>query len=146
MHIILDHGNLKFKHLIDDITIYFCSFWNFVSMNNIIRMCNPTVRFLKFTFNKKLLAKSEGFKEKHFPAYNRLIVFPAQGPLTYLCVIAVSCDFLLSFFLLRLVRDIYLIKQFSFSSPWDHSNMGPHTPQTLGKYQLAQHGQSMFYD
>ena len=51
--ITLDQKNLKFKYLIDDIIIDFWSSWNFTSMEDIIR-CNPIVRFLKFTFNKKL--------------------------------------------------------------------------------------------
>ena len=50
----LDHKNLKFKNLIDDITINFWSSWNFVSMEDIIKTYNLTVRFSKFASIKKI--------------------------------------------------------------------------------------------
>ena len=37
--------NLKFKHLIDDIATDLRSSWNFVRMEDIIKTCNPLVRF-----------------------------------------------------------------------------------------------------
>ena len=37
LYIILDYKNLKFKHLINNITIDFLSFGNFASMKNIRR-------------------------------------------------------------------------------------------------------------
>ena len=51
---ILDHKNLKFKYLIDDITINFLSSWNFASVKNIIRTYSPIVQFSKFTSNKDI--------------------------------------------------------------------------------------------
>ena len=35
IYIILDYKNLKFKHLIDDIIIYFWSFGNFTSIEDV---------------------------------------------------------------------------------------------------------------
>ena len=35
------HKKLKFKHVIDDIVINLWSSWNFASIKNIIRTCNP---------------------------------------------------------------------------------------------------------
>ena len=40
---------MKFKTLIDDITIDLWFSQNFVSIEDIIRTCKPTVRFSKFT-------------------------------------------------------------------------------------------------
>ena len=42
---------LKLKYLIDDIVINFWYFWNFVSMENIIKTFRLTIRFSKFTSN-----------------------------------------------------------------------------------------------
>lgn len=41
-------------------------------MEDIIRACNPTVRYSKFTFNKKIFEEFEGFGEKPFPI---LVIF-----------------------------------------------------------------------
>ena len=41
---------MKFKDLINDTTIDIWFSWNF--MKNIIKTCNPTIKFLKFTSNK----------------------------------------------------------------------------------------------
>ena len=41
IYIILDYKNLKFKHLIDDITINVSSFGNLTSIKDIRRKCNP---------------------------------------------------------------------------------------------------------
>ena len=60
-YIILDHKNLKSKHLIDDITIDLWFSWNFASILDIIRTCNPMIKFSKFTSNKKILAEFEEF-------------------------------------------------------------------------------------
>ena len=57
---ILDYKNIKFKHLIEDIAIDLWSSWNFASMNDILKTYNPIVRFLNFTFNKKIW---ENFKK-----------------------------------------------------------------------------------
>ena len=44
------------------------SSWNFASIEDIIRTCNPIIVFSKFTYNKKILVKfDEFFGEKHFP-------------------------------------------------------------------------------
>ena len=43
--IILDPKNLKFKHLINNITINFWFSWNFANIEDIIRIYNPTGRF-----------------------------------------------------------------------------------------------------
>ena len=48
---------MKFKHLIDDITIDLWSFWNFASMEYMRRKCNPTVDLSKFISNKNILSK-----------------------------------------------------------------------------------------
>ena len=48
------YKSFKFKHVIDDIIIDLWSFWNFTSMENIIRTCNPIVRFSKFIYNKNM--------------------------------------------------------------------------------------------
>ena len=45
---------LEFKYLVDNIVIDFWSFWNFTSMEDIIRTCNSMVRFSKFASNKKI--------------------------------------------------------------------------------------------
>ena len=37
----LDNKNLKFKYLSNDISINIWSFWNFASMKNLRRNCNP---------------------------------------------------------------------------------------------------------
>ena len=54
---LLNYKRLKFKHLIDNITIDFWSSGNFASMKNIKRKYNPMMDLLKFTFNKKILSK-----------------------------------------------------------------------------------------
>ena len=65
--IILDHKNLKFKHLIDDIAINIWYSWNFASMEDIIRTYNPTIRFSKFTPNKNIYERSlKGFFPNFF--------------------------------------------------------------------------------
>ena len=53
--VLLEYKNLKFKHLIDGITINLSYFRNFVNMNIIRRKYNPIVDFLEFTSNKKIL-------------------------------------------------------------------------------------------
>ena len=52
---------LKFKHLIDNITIDLLFFWNFASMEDIIRTCNLIFRFTKFTSNKMIFTEFERF-------------------------------------------------------------------------------------
>ena len=64
LYIILDHKNLKFKYLIDDITIDIWSSWKFACMNNIIRTCNLTIIFSKFTYNKTIKEKFGRFFSK----------------------------------------------------------------------------------
>ena len=54
--IILDYRNLKFKYLINDIPIDFCSFGNFASLKDIRRKCNRMMNLSKFTSNKKILS------------------------------------------------------------------------------------------
>ena len=44
LFIILDYKNIKFKHLIDVIAIYLWTSWKFANIEDIIRICNPTVR------------------------------------------------------------------------------------------------------
>ena len=61
--IILDHKNWKFIYLIDDISNNLWSSWNFASIGDIIRTCNPIARYSKFTTNKKIYEK---FEEKLF--------------------------------------------------------------------------------
>ena len=51
--IILDYKNLKYKHLIYDITIDLWFSKNFASMEDIKRKYNTMVDLSKFTFNKK---------------------------------------------------------------------------------------------
>ena len=55
---------MKFKHLIDNITIDLWFSWNFSCMEDIIRTCNPIIRFSKFTSNKKIEEEFEGFLSK----------------------------------------------------------------------------------
>ena len=55
--IILDYKNLKFKYLIDDITIDFWSSRNFTSIEDLRRKCNPMVDLSKFISNKKILSE-----------------------------------------------------------------------------------------
>ena len=57
----LDHKIFKFKHLIDDIAIDLWLFWNFTSIEDIIKTCNIMVKFSKFTSNKKIYRVFEGF-------------------------------------------------------------------------------------
>jgi len=62
LYTILDYKNLKFKYLNGDIAIDLWFSWNFVSVNDIIRTYNPTVRFLKFTLNIKIHFYIEEFE------------------------------------------------------------------------------------
>ena len=55
--IILDYKNLKYKLLIDHITINFLSSESFASIEYIRRKRNPIDDLSKFTFNKKILNK-----------------------------------------------------------------------------------------
>ena len=48
---------MKFKYLIDDITINLYYFEDFANMKHIKRKCNPTTYYLKFTFNKRIISK-----------------------------------------------------------------------------------------
>ena len=47
--------NSKFKHLSNSIAIDFWFYWNFTSMEDIKRKCNPIVDLSKFTSNKKYI-------------------------------------------------------------------------------------------
>jgi len=53
---ILNNKILKFKHLIDNITINFLFSGNFASMENIRRKCNSMVDLSKVTLNKNILS------------------------------------------------------------------------------------------
>ena len=53
----------KFKHFIDDIVIDIWYSWNFASMKDIIKTCNPNVGFSKFKSNKKI---EEEFEDLEF--------------------------------------------------------------------------------
>ena len=64
LYTILDYKNLKIWHLFDDIVIDFWSSWNFASMKDRIRTCNPMVRFSNFTLNIKIYDKFERFFSK----------------------------------------------------------------------------------
>ena len=55
---------LIFKFLIDDIVIDVWSSCNFLSIKDIIRECNPIVRFLKFISNKKIYKEFKKFLSK----------------------------------------------------------------------------------
>ena len=55
--LILNYKNLKFKYLIDDITIDIWFSRNFPSMEDIRRKYNQMVDLSKFTSNKKILRK-----------------------------------------------------------------------------------------
>ena len=61
MNLFLMHNfrlkNLKFKHLIDDITIDLQSLENFVSMEDIRKNIIQQWIYQKFTSNKKILSK-----------------------------------------------------------------------------------------
>ena len=48
---------MKFKYLINEITINLYSFRNFLSIEDTRRMYNPKVDLSKFVFNKKILNK-----------------------------------------------------------------------------------------
>ena len=48
---------LKFKYLIDDMTIDLWSFGNFASIEDIKRNCNPMVDLSKFISNKKIFSE-----------------------------------------------------------------------------------------
>ena len=52
---------MKFKYLINDITVDFWSSWNFVSSEDIRRRINPKVNLSKFIFNKKNIELSCSF-------------------------------------------------------------------------------------
>ena len=60
----LDYKNLKLWHLFDDIAINHWFFWNFVSIKDVIRTCNLTVRFSKFTLNINIYNEFVGFISK----------------------------------------------------------------------------------
>ena len=47
---------MKFKYLINDIPIDFCSFGNFASMKDIRSKCNQMRVLSKLTFSKKILS------------------------------------------------------------------------------------------
>ena len=53
LYIIIDYKNLKFKHLIDDITIDFLFLRNFASMDDMRSKYNLIVDLSKFRSNKK---------------------------------------------------------------------------------------------
>ena len=53
---ILDYKNLKFKHLIDGITIDLWFSGNFASIKDIKKIYNQMEDLLKFTFRKKILS------------------------------------------------------------------------------------------
>ena len=57
LYIILDYKNLKFKHLIDKITIDFWSFEKFASIEDIRRKYNLIMDLLKLISNKNILSK-----------------------------------------------------------------------------------------
>ena len=57
LYIILDYKNLKFKHLIDNISIHFLSFWEFCKYERLKKIYNLTVNLSKFTSNKKILSE-----------------------------------------------------------------------------------------
>ena len=48
---------MKFKHLIDELTIDLCSFRNFINMEDIRRKCNPIVDLSIFIYDKNILNK-----------------------------------------------------------------------------------------
>ena len=50
--------------MFDHIAIDLWSSWNFENIKDIIRICNPMVRFLKFTFNIKIYEEFVGFLYK----------------------------------------------------------------------------------
>ena len=56
LFIILEYKNLKFKHLINNITIDRWSSRNFANMENIRRKCNPILNLSKFASNKIILS------------------------------------------------------------------------------------------
>ena len=55
---LLNYKNLQFKQFINDIAINLQFSRNFASMEYIRRRCNLMVDFSKFTFNKKILSKT----------------------------------------------------------------------------------------
>ena len=57
LYIILNYINLKFKYLIDNITIDFRYFENFASIEDIRRKYISIVDLSKFTSNKKILSE-----------------------------------------------------------------------------------------
>ena len=53
---------MKFKHLIDDITIDFYSSENFANMKHTRKKkCNPTTHYSKFTSNKRIISGVRAF-------------------------------------------------------------------------------------
>ena len=48
---------MKFEYLFDDITIHIWSLENFVSVEDIVRKCNPILNLLKFISNKIILSE-----------------------------------------------------------------------------------------
>ena len=67
--------------MIDNITIDLWPSWNFASMEEIIRTCNSTFRFSKFTSNKMIFIEFEGFL---FKLVWREIFFLSRG-ITWQC-------------------------------------------------------------
>ena len=55
---LLNYKNLQLKQFINDIAINLQFSRNFASMEYIRRRCNLMVDFSKFTFNKKILSKT----------------------------------------------------------------------------------------
>ena len=66
----LDYKNLKFKYLIDDITIDLWYLKNSVNIKDIRRYCNSTVNLSKFISNRKILS------EIIFLGYNQVFFSP----------------------------------------------------------------------
>ena len=60
LYIIKGYKNLKFKYLIDNITINIWYSWNFVSMEDIIKKMQSINRFTKIYINKKIYEEFEG--------------------------------------------------------------------------------------
>ena len=47
----LNYKNLKLQYLFDNIVIDFLFSWNFISIKDIIKIRNLTIKILKFTLN-----------------------------------------------------------------------------------------------
>ena len=59
LYIIKGYKNLKFKYLIDNITINIWYSWNFLSMEDIIKKMQSINRFTKIYINKKIYEEFE---------------------------------------------------------------------------------------